>query len=505
MRLVYILGCLCLVCCHSSEPALDLNRPNIVYILADDLGYGDISAYNPQGKIQTPHIDALTEGGMMFTDAHSGSSVCSPTRYGVLTGRYAWRSRLKHGVTWSWDQPLISNDQTTVASFLKKQGYKTGCIGKWHLGLGWQQDSNGMADIRKPLQAGPTDLGFDYFFGITASLDIPPYIYIQNNQSTTQLIDTIEKRDGKEFWRRGQIGADFTHTGCLPRLTEEAVDFINREGTGNNPFFLYFPLPAPHTPILPTEKFKGASHTNAFGDFVLMVDDVVGQIMHALRENNQQENTLIIFTSDNGCSPMADFAELAEFGHNPSHIYRGHKADIFEGGHRVPFSVRWPAKIKPNSKSSETICLTDLLRTIADIVDIPLRDDEGVDSYSFLPILQGKPAAKRPATVHHSINGSYAIRSGDWKLIFCPGSGGWSEPLPKNAYADASPALQLYNLKNDPGEQNNLVDEHSERVRDLTSLMEQFIRQGRSTDGASQNNDEATRLYHARDRLMKTL
>ena len=493
----------CLQC--SDQNQIDVTKPNIIFILADDLGIGDVSTFNSAGKITTPHIDSLADLGMRFTDAHSPSSVCSPTRYGILTGRYSWRSRLKSGVTWSWDQPLIRDDQTTVASLLKKKGYRTACVGKWHLGLGWQKDSTDTENITLPLSKGPNDLGFEYFFGITASLDIPPYIYIENDRSTTPQIDTIAKKDGKEFWRKGQIGSDFTHEDCLPTLTEKAVEFI-RQQNNENPFFLYFPLPAPHTPILPTTKFKGKSNTNEYGDFVLMVDDVVGQIKQALRENNMEENTLVIFTSDNGCSPMADFAELAALDHQPSAAYRGHKADIYEGGHRVPFVASWPAVIPSGSTSTQTICLTDLMATCASIVQDTLADDEGVDSYNIYPLLRGNNEASiREATVSHSVNGSYAIRQGDWKLIFCPGSGGWSDPVPKEAIELRLPSLQLFDLKNDPGERANLVENEPKKVEELTQLMKKYIDEGRSTRGKAQQNDEATNLYFARDKLASVM
>ncbi len=492
---------LCLIYLFSQSCASDegvKKRPNIVYILADDLGFGDLSCYNASGKIKTPHLDSLARGGMRFTDAHSGSSVCTPTRYGILTGRYSWRSPLKHGVTWSWDAPLIQSGQTTVASLLKERGYRTACVGKWHLGLGWQKDTAGTVDITLPVTAGPNDLGFDYFFGITASLDIPPYIYLENNQSTSQEIDTIDGRDGMEFWRRGQIGHDFTHESCLPTLTKQSVSFIREQGQ-DQPFFLYFPLPAPHTPILPTASFQGQSGTNSYGDFVLMVDDLVGQITDALEEKGLLENTLFIFTSDNGCSPRADFPGLAAIGHHPSGIFRGHKADIFEGGHRVPFIAHWPSEIEAGLTSDQTICLTDLLATCAAIVGDSLGASEGVDSYNLLPLFQENDdrGQFREATVHHSINGSFAIRQGDWKLIFCPGSGGWSEPRPKQAREQKLPPIQLYNLENDPGETINVAEAHPQKVNDLTTLMQGYIDRGRSTPGPEQAIDSLTALNYA--------
>jgi len=334
--------------------------PNIVYILADDLGYGDISCLNESSKLNTVNIDRLAHQGITFTDAHAGSAVCTPTRYGILTGRYSWRTRLKQGVLWGLSEPLIDPHRMTVASMLKKHGYHTACIGKWHLGLDWpfKDKEKKEVDFSGKIANGPITRGFDYFFGITASLDIPPYVYIENDHVTALPDRETENKDYQGFWRKGATGADFKHIEVLPKLTQKAIDYINQQDQ-NRPFFLYFPLPAPHTPILPIKKFRHKSGTNAYGDFVLQVDDTVGQIMQALQQKNLAENTLIIFTSDNGCSPRADFKELATFGHNPSYVFRGHKADIFEGGHRIPFIARWPGHIQPGSTSKEITCLTD--------------------------------------------------------------------------------------------------------------------------------------------------
>ena len=468
--------------------------PNIVYILADDLGYGDLSCYNPDSKIRTKNLDQMASAGMRFTDAHSGSSVCTPTRYGVLTGRYSWRTKLKRGVTWSYDPLLIDTTKLTVASFLKSHGYHTACIGKWHLGMDWQESAPGKADITKPVEKGPNDVGFDYFFGIAASLDIPPYIYVENNRSTTTVIDTVEATEGKAFWRRGPIGDDFKHKEVLPRLTEEAVGYINRQAKTKDPFFLYFPLPAPHTPILPTDEFTGKSGVKEYGDFVLMVDDVVGRIVKALDDNKLKENTLIIFTSDNGCAPMADIEEMISLGHYPSYTFRGHKADIFEGGHRVPFIAHWPARVRSGTQSDETVCLTDLMATCAGITGSDLPDNAGEDSFSLLPALFEEPGAAplREATVHHSVDGYFSIRQGKWKLLFCPGSGGWSYPTPKVARETGLPSLQLYDLETDAGEQENVADQHPEVVENMTGLMAKYIRDGRSTPGSPQQNEGET-------------
>jgi arylsulfatase A-like enzyme len=478
--------------CQTEEP-VEPSYPNIVYILADDLGYGDVSALNDSAAFTTSNIDAMAANGMIFTDAHSGSAVCTPTRYGILTGRYAWRSSLQSGVSWSWDPPLIPSQRQTVADLLKGKNYHTACIGKWHLGLGWGKDASETVDMTLPIKGGPIELGFDHFYGITASLDIPPYVYIEDDHITATSIDTVEAMTGKAFWRRGPVGNDFKHEEVLPVLTEKAVGYIRERAATKEPFFLYFPLPAPHTPILPTAAFAGKSKTNAYGDFVLMVDDVVGQIRRTLEEAGIAENTLLIFTSDNGCSPMADFAELAAFGHDPSAVFRGHKADIFEGGHRVPFLVEWPAEIAKNSSYNETVCLTDLMASCAAIVGDSLAAGEGEDSVNLLSVWQGEVTdeAVREATVHHSINGSFAIRQGKWKLNFCAGSGGWSYPRPEEAVNLSLPSLQLYDVVADPAEEHNLAATETEVVAQLTQLMERYIREGRSTRGAVQTNDVA--------------
>jgi arylsulfatase A-like enzyme len=340
----------------------------------------------------------------------------------------------------------------------------------------------------------PITNGFDYFFGITASLDIPPYFYIENDRITASSIDTIEGVSGKMFWRKGPIGNDFEHIEVLPKLTEKAVDYISVQSKTDEPFFLYFPLPAPHTPILPTREFQGKSGTNEYGDFVLMVDDVVRQIEQALVENGVAENTLIIFTSDNGCSPMADFDELAALGHDPSYVFRGYKADIYEGGHRVPFIIKWPRKVNAGTSSAEIICTTDLLATCAAIVGDTLKDNEGEDSYNILPVLLGEKTKQpiREASVHHSINGSFSIRQGKWKLEFCPGSGGWSYPGPEKAKELELYPVQLYNLEEDIAEENNLAEYKPELVKALTALMKKYIDDGRSTPGIPQKNKGET-------------
>lgn len=464
------------------------SKPNIVYILADDMGYGDVSVLNKDAAWTTPNLDKLASEGVSFTDAHSGSAVCSPTRYGILTGRYAWRSTLKNGVLWSWDTPLIEPDRMTVGQLLKSKGYSTACVGKWHLGLGWRyfKDHPDSVDFSLPLTGGPMTNGFDYFYGIPASLDIPPYVYIKNDLPTKVPVKYTRNEDKYGWWRNGLTGSDFHHEQVLPHLTNKVVDFIDQhmaKKTGD-PFFIYFPLPAPHTPILPTKEFKGKSGTNPYGDFVLQVDWTVGEVMKALSAHGIAENTVFIFTSDNGCSPEANFEVLSDFGHDPSYIYRGTKADIFEGGHRVPFIVRWPAKVDGGKATEHITCLTNLMATTADIVGAALPENAGEDSYSILPaLLSESNDHEMVAIINHSINGSFALRQDEWKLIMCPGSGGWSSPKPKEAKASGLSSMQLYNLNSDPSEKRNVVNEYPEIVKSMKEKLEALILNGRSTQG----------------------
>jgi arylsulfatase A-like enzyme len=487
--------CLTLVDLPAAE-----SRPNIVYILADDLGIGDVKAFNPNGKIPTPNFDKLAQDGMKFTDAHSGSAVCTPTRYGVLTGRYSWRTRLKSGVCWGYSVPLIETGRATVASTLSNAGYNTACVGKWHLGLKWAlKDSKKIPsdrsneswkniDFTKPISSGPNQVGFDYFFGISASLDMHPHVYIENDRVTANPDKIAPGSGGKKFWRKGPIAADFKHIEVLDKLTEKAVGYIEKQSS-DKPFFLYFPLPAPHKPIIPNKKYQNKSGLNEWGDFVMQVDWTVGQVIKALDKQGLAKNTLLIVTSDNGATPGADFPTLIGMGHDPSHIYRGHKADIFEGGHRVAFIARWPAKIKAGTTCDKTICHTDLMATVTEIIGKKLKPNAGEDSVSLLGLMQqDENATHREATVHHSVNGSFAIRQGDWKLVFCPGSGGWSNPRPDKARKEKLPSVQLFNLKSDIAETKNVKDAHPDVVAKLTALLQSYVDKGRSTPGKPQKN-----------------
>ncbi|MCA1808990.1 MAG: arylsulfatase [Kiritimatiellia bacterium] len=463
--------------------------PNIVYILADDMGYGDVSCLNAASRIHTENIDCLAEQGMRFTDAHATSAVCTPSRYGILTGRYNWRSWLKQGVTDGYSPPLIEEGRMTVASLLRDQGYATACIGKWHLGWQWGRRPDQEVDFSQPITRGPLDVGFDYFFGISASLDMPPYVYVENDRPTAMPDRMVPKSSGKAFWREGPIAPDFTHAGVMSHLTAKARQFIDVQAAAGKPFFLYLPLAAPHTPILPDPEFLGRSGTNEYGDFCLHCDDVVGQIMATLERHGLSDDTILVFTTDNGCSPAANFEELAHCRHNPNYVFRGHKADIYEGGHRIPLVIRWPRGIRAGTTCRETVCLVDLLATCAEITGVTLPDEAGEDSVSNLSVWRGgaPDRALREATVHHSFDGSFAIRAGRWKLELCPGSGGWSHPRPGEE-CEGLPAVQLYDLESDLGEQRNVYEQHPEVVERLQQLLSRYVREGRSTPGKPQQN-----------------
>ncbi len=489
-----------LIVCLLSAPSLAAQRPNMIFILADDQGFGDVSALNSESKIPTPNIDRIAKEGMIFEDGHSSSSVCTPTRYSILTGRYHWRTTLQEGVLGGFSRPLISPGRATVASMLKENGYRTGCIGKWHLGWDWPLKDGGVADdggdyskafadgrnvdYAGEIRNGPNDAGFDYFFGISASLDMPPYVFVRDRTPTE--LATVEKA----FHRKGPAGEKFEAVDVLPTFTSEAVQFIAESAKLEQPFFLYFPLNAPHTPIVPTPEWKGKSQVNDYGDFTMQVDWTVGEILKALDEAGIADNTLLLFTTDNGCSPAANIPELEAAGHDQNYIYRGHKADIFEGGHRVPFLVRWPGVVEPGSRTKQLTGQLDFFATAAEIVKAKLSPEAAPDSVSFLPVLTEKQTQPiRTSLVNQSIKGQFAVRDGDWKLCLGPDSGGWSDPKPGQVDISVSPSMQLYDLAADPGEEKNVFNDHPERAERMQQSLRALIDQGRSTDGPQLEND----------------
>jgi len=491
---------LLVVCFAPTLHASAAERPvNVVVVLADDLGFGDPQCYRAESKIVTPHIDRLASQGMRFTDAHTPAAVCTPTRYALLTGRFAWRTRMKSGVLGPYSAPLIEPDRLTLAGMLKAHGYRTACIGKWHLGMQWatkQPDvqlpplwnrrfDQSQIDLAGPITAGPLTAGFDAYFG-TAVPNFPPYCFIENDRVLGAVPDRPKPND--MYGNAGLMQEGWDLHRILPSLKQRAETFVRQAADDERPFFLYLPLTAPHTPIVPNRQFLGRSRAGDYGDLVSEVDDVLGGVMTALAETGVADNTLLIFTSDNG-SPAragdphlrgANWAQtnavLRMFDHNPNAPWRGMKADIYEGGHRVPHVVRWPGTVRPGSLNDQTVCLVDWMATVAAIVGHTLPSDAAEDSFNLLPTLRDPRQSVRDDLVHHSGGGMFAIRRGPWKLIAGRGSGGWTRV--KAAAND--PPGQLYNLDEDPTEQHNVHAQHPEVVEQLTARLRQYQQQGRS-------------------------
>lgn len=489
------------------SPVEAATKPNVIVILADDLGYGDPGCYG--GKIATPHMDRLAAEGVRFTDAHSSSAVCTPTRYGLMTGRYNWRTKLQRGVLGGLSPRLIEPGRMTIAALLKEQGYHTACIGKWHLGMDWVKKT-GLAvseltieprdkvfnvEYGQPISNGPNSVGFDEYFGISASLDMVPYTFIENDHVVALPTEDreflmMEGRPQGGRTRKGPTAPGFEASDVLPTLAQRASDYIDQRGSdarAGKPFFLYLPLTSPHTPILPTAEWQGKSGLNPYGDFVMQTDWAVGQVLAALDRQQIAESTLVVLTSDNGCSPQAKFDELEAKGHRPSGPLRGNKADIYEGGHRVPFLVRWPGSAPAGKTSDQLVCLTDVFATVAEVAGATVPPTAAEDSFSFAPVFRGE-AGVRDHVVSHSIVGAFAIRQGPWKLCLCPDSGGWSAPRPGSPAAKGLPDVQLFNLDVDLGETQNLQSEEAERIAELTQLLETIVTTGRSTPGPAQQN-----------------
>ncbi len=468
---------LAFLCLAVSSPAG--SNPNILLILVDDMGYGDAGCYNPDSRIPTPHIDSLARDGMRFTDAHAAGSVCHPSRYGLLTGQHPWRVNTN---VWR-KQPVIAADRVTVASLLKARGYRTAMVGKWHLGFA----ENG---YENPLPGGPVDRGFESYFGIRASTDIPPYFYIRGNKAVAPPTDTIAANYSEDgwtkiqgaFWREGGIAPGLELKNVLPRFTDEACDVIRKHGksASGKPLFLYLAYPAPHTPWLPTGPYNGKSKAGMYGDFTFMVDDMVGKVLKALDKAGLAEDTLVILSSDNG--PVWYDKDVKRYGHDSVGGLRGMKGDAWEGGHRMPFLVRWPGVVKAGSVSDQTISFTDVLATFAAITGAKLPAGSGPDSFNILPVLKGAHPKHKPIRgplVHQASRGSTVIRSGKWKLITSLGSGGFSEPR-KVKPTKGGPQGQLYDMSKDRNETTNLWLEQPKVVAQLQAELKRIQQAGQT-------------------------
>ena len=453
------------------------DQPNII-ILADDMGYGDPGSNNPRSRIPTPHIDSIAAAGMRFTDAHAPGPLCHMSRYGLMTGEYPFRTNVS---LWR-EQPLINEGQMTIASLLELHGYRTAMVGKWH--LGFVEDG-----YDKPLPGGPVDRGFDSFFGIRASTDIPPYFYIRGDRAVSPPTGTIAASLSEgwspiqgAFWRAGGIAPDLNLHEVLPKFTDEAIKVIadHSDAGGASSLMLYLAFPAPHTPWLPSSEFEGSSGAAMYGDFTSMVDAMVGRVLEALEDEQMVDNTLVIFSSDNG--PVWYEEDVERLGHDSSGGLRGMKADAWEAGHRVPFFVRWPGKVRAGSVSPQTISFTDLLSTFAAIVGTELPVDAGPDSFDFLPVFLGQQPEDEPirdSLVIASGNGTMTVRSGPWKLIDGLGSGGFSRPG-RVEPSEGGPKGQLYNLDDDLGETQNLYQANPQIVEELGNLLAKIRSEGRS-------------------------
>ena len=472
-------------------------KPNIVVILADDLGYGDVRPNNPKSKIETPYFDQLAREGVNFVDAHSGSGVCTPTRYGLVCGRYCWRTSLKRGVLGGYSKPLIASKQQTIATVLKSAGYDTKCVGKWHLGLGWQwkkgepdninyfgiAGGKQMVDYSQPILDSPVHHGFQQCLIIPASLDMSPYVFIDGDRVTQLPNKVVDGRKFPAFYRKGEIASDFRHIDCLGHLTDNACKYIRSHKNSKAPFFLYFPMPAPHKPVIPSKQFQGTSGLGPYGDFVRQVDDSIGKIIKSIDESGMKDNTLLIVTSDNGSfmnridDDQSDHKSdesiqaFAPKNHTSNGDLRGTKADVWEGGHRVPFFVRWPSQIQGNRKITTTICLTDILASACDAGNVEFSKVASPDSFSFLSVAKGTPSKQpRPMVINHSAGGMFAIRDGKWKLVLGNGSGGREKPRGKPF---AKP-FELYDLEMDLGETNNVFDQHPDQVKKMLTQFEKI-------------------------------
>ncbi len=481
-------------------------RPNIVVIYTDDQGYGDMSALNPHAKFQTPHLDRLAREGIKFTDGHCADTVCTPSRYALLTGRYSWRTSLKSGVLHSDGDCLIAKDRMTVASLLKQNGYKTAMFGKWHLQMKFP-GTIGKRDWTQPITDGPNERGFDTYFGIPASMNYGVLTFIENTRVTDPPSLWTHKKQDKErntfrfmppydAERQSpgdiEIAPSFRDDICLKVCTEKTVDYVARhaaEAKAGRPFFVYFALNSPHLPHSVAPEFVGKSRVGAYGDFMLETDHRVGQVLAALDEHGLTRDTLVFLSSDNGAE--TGYAErLKQYEHASSGEWKGGKRDIYEGGHRVPFVMRWPAVIKAGRTCDEPVGQVDLLATCADILGLKLPANAGEDSYSLLAALRGDeyPRPLRGPLMHHSGSGYFAIREGTWKLNLFRGSGGSLKPTvlqPK----PGEPPFELYDMKSDRSETTNAYAQHVDIANRLKAIATKIVRDGRSTPGAVQKND----------------
>jgi len=506
MRITAIVTLLIVVasCNQPTQKENPGKMPNIVIIYADDMGYGDMSCQNPKAKFQTPNLDRLASQGIRFTDGHSSSGICTPSRFALLTGQYHWRRF--HGIVNAFGKSVFEKDEFTVPRMLQQQGYTTACIGKWHLGWDWQflSEPSGEVfqwgrhrsfyrpdeiDFDNPISGGPLDQGFDYYFG-DGTINFPPYAFVENDRfvekPTVDLdLQGKETLEGEWEFRYGPMVKDWDPFQVLPTLTIKAVEYVKRQTT-EQPFFLYFALPCPHAPIIPNDEFIGSSKAGGYGDFIVQTDYVVGRILLALEEQGYADETLVIFTADNGPEHYA-YDRIRNFDHRSMGSLRGLKRDIWEGGHRVPFIIRWPGFVEPGSVSAEVISQVDLAATLASITGYDLSGKAAVDSYDLLPLIRGQQHRTpfREATIQNTYENRYAIRQGDWLLIDSfsgehTKSPDWfNEQNDYRRYEEDNPGL-LYNVAEDISQKNNLYVQYPERIKEMKALLIKYKQEGTS-------------------------
>ncbi len=496
--------------------AAAIQRPNIVVVLADDLGYGDVRCYDPEhAKVPTPSIDRLAEEGLRFTDAHTSASLCSPSRYGLLTGRFSWRTAMRTHVVRVYGSPLIAPDRLTLPRMLQQQGYRTACFGKWHLGWDWPlrekdgavlhtppgqflQERPGEPVFELPIGQGPTTRGFDEYFGVDVP-NLPPYTFLENDRMVAAPTERKTINDRVQWGPPGPMAPGWQFDRILPTIVDRTEDYIARRARDKQPFFVYMPLTTPHEPIAPSEPFRGKSGISDVADLILETDAALGKVMSALEKHGLAGNTLLIFTSDNGHCSYTGLAPFQAVGHRVGGPYRGYKCNISEGGHRVPLVVRWPGVVAPGRRCDQLVCLSDLMATCAEMLGVGLPDEAAEDSVSLLPLLRGEDRPIRRDLVHQCYSELLSIRQGPWKLALCAGDGTdrpWckEEGVPHDvgeidARQRGLPPIQLYNVVDDPGETKNLQAEHPEVVRRLHGLLAKYVSEGRSTPGIAQKND----------------
>ncbi|WP_339745006.1 arylsulfatase [uncultured Rubinisphaera sp.] len=494
MRMVFFFLGLSLNLWNCIAVAETHDKPNIILLYTDDQGYGDVSCLNPKAKFQTPNMDRLSNEGLTFTNAHCSDTVCTPSRYGLLTGRYCWRTSLKTGVLGAEHPCLIEDNRITLASLLRDQGYETAMVGKWHLGMDFPGTPQNR-DWTQPVQDMPLDKGFNYFYGIPASLNygilawfegrfakVPPTQFTRKKPNDLAISDYRIQPPYQTETSKGlfEIAPDFIDSECLTRFTEKSIAYIEHHTKSSNsekPFFLYLPYTSPHKPVIPLPEFRGQGAAGAYGEFLIETDYHIGQILKCLDDHNLTENTLVILTSDNG--PENTYAKRYElYGHKSAGPYRGGKRDAYEGGHRVPFLIRWPNQIEAGRVWDGTVCQTDLLATFAQLLDVTLPANAGEDSFSFLDVIEGKSNVKpRPAMIHHEMQGRFAIRDTiegvEWKLILPHGK----------------QDRELFNLTEDVAETENALGDHPEIAETLEAQLTSLITQGRTTPGPAVKND----------------